>query len=395
MSDTFFIPSFLTVFSIPFLFVICRKNIYKSDVSFLLKITGVLFLSAVLSPGKAYIGQKFIGILQTTVSITGGVLIFKLLEPLQKEKLKKMLFILVIALIIGSLLEVAGLIKGLSDAFRNAVYTGEYKVYENELRDIALAGFSRPKLFTSEPSLLAIGFFVVLNSWLMLDLRRTNFLLAVFATLCMLYITGSPVLIISLFVSFIMIFMRIRRTINRIYIILFCTASLAFVIMLLYLTTDLLSFFLTRWQASVRHSGTYNITSENLRMVFPYLTLIDVMRTSPLFGTGISGKELLDVYSTLPISAEQAFGNNNFAAFFIYLGTIGAVTFIYVFKKYLVRKGVKNLLLLLIIIAGLSQSMGAFESPRFWGYIFLIIGVNFKASEESPENLKNEFRAAN
>lgn len=380
ITDTFFIPSFLTVFSIPFFALFCRRDIYKSDALFLLKIAGVLLLSVILSPGKAYIGQKLIGVLQTTVSITAGILLLKLIEPIEKKTLEKVLFIILIVLFIGSLLEISGLIKGLSDSFREAVYKGGYKVYENETRDISIVGFSRPKLFTSEPSLLAIGFLVIANAWLILAFNRKNFLLAVFATLVMLYITGSPILVISLLVSVIIIFMRIKKATNRIYIVAIAAVFLAPIIMFLYLTTEFGVFLTNRMQSSVVQAGTFNITSENLRMVFPYLTLVDIMRASPLFGIGISGKEIIEAYSTLPIAPEYAFGNNNFATLFIYLGIVGSTLFIFVFRGYLMRKGIGNIFLLAVVIAGLAQSMGAFESPRFWGYIFLIIAVMGKSS---------------
>ncbi len=390
LTETFYIPSFLTVLSIPLLAAVCR-TVHKQDALFILKIAGVLLLTALLSPGRAFIGHKFIGVIQTMTSITAGMLLFRLMTLLDEKTLRKVLFVLSAALVVGSLLEVSGLIKGFSDSFREAVYVGDgYRVYENDARDIALTGFSRPKLFTSEPSLLAIGFFAFVNSWLILAFNRRNFLTAVLATLVMIFTTGSPILLLSLSVSFVTIMLNIRRAAGRVLAVVMAAALFVLLAAILYSATEFGPLLMKRMTSSAEHAASYTVTSENLRIVFPYITLVDVMRGSPVFGTGISGKEVVEAYSTLPLDPALAFGNNNLAAMFIYFGAAGSALFLLVFIRYLRGKGVENVFMLAVILTFFSQGMGAFESPRFWGYVFLFIGVMFKFSEGGPARQKEK-----
>lgn len=69
-----------------------------------------------------------------------------------------------IILLVGAGLEISGPMKGLSDAFREVVYSDG--LYTNDARDLANVGYVRPKLFTSEPSHLAKFFLlcVVISS---------------------------------------------------------------------------------------------------------------------------------------------------------------------------------------------------------------------------------------
>lgn len=394
LTDTFFIPSFLTVFSIPVLVAACRKKLFKSDMYFIFQVMGVLVLTAVLSPGRGFMMEKFIGVVQTTVSITAGVLLLKLMGHMDTKIIRQILLMLVAALVVGTVLEVSGVLKGASDAFREAVYIGDgYKAYSNDARDMMLTGFLRPKLFTSEPSLLAIGFFAFANSWLLLSFNRWNFLAVFSATVVMLLTTGSPIIFISLLISFFLILLNIRRPINRVIIVTAVTVLIALVSVVLYLTTEFGMLLTERLLSSLEHTTTYAITSENLRIVFPYLTLVDILRASPVFGTGISGKEVIEAYSTLPLDPRYAFGNNNFAALFIYLGLVGSALFLLVFGAYLRRRGIQNVLFLAVVVVGFSQGMGAFESPRFWGYVFLFIGVMQKFSYERPiRSVRRRFR---
>lgn len=83
-SDTFFVPAFLIVFSIPVLFVLNRKYVLRCDAAFIGKICLILLLSAFLSPGIAFLGHKLSGVLQTTTSIVAGMLLIKTMDHLEK-----------------------------------------------------------------------------------------------------------------------------------------------------------------------------------------------------------------------------------------------------------------------------------------------------------------------
>lgn len=273
----------------------------------------------------------------------------------------------------------AGILRELSDSFREFAYSrGGYRVYTNVDRDEILLGFDRPKFFTSEPSLLAIGFFAFSNSWLLLSFSRKNWMIVCISTIIMLNLTGSPILLISLVASIVILISQIRYSRNSWYILLVAT-------LIVYALTigGVFDKVQDRLMHSLFETDISVVSSENLRMIFPYISMIDILKSSPFFGVGISGKELIGVYSSLPLDSSDAFGNNNLAAMFTYLGGLGGMLFIAVFYGYIGRIRISSKLIFIIMFIALTQMMGGFESPRFWGYIFLFIGVLRKAAEAS------------
>ncbi len=378
ITDSFYVP--LLVFLIPVLLVVFQKRIYRYDVMFVLKIIGVLMLTVFLSPGISFIGDKLKGVLQTTVSITAGILLLKLVDVMGKRSVQRVLLGLCIVLLVGSFLEVIGVLRGTSDAFRAAVdyRKAGFGVYGHAERDLGLVGFTRPNFFASEPSILAIGFFAFINSWLLLSYSRKNFILACLGTLGMLFLSGSPILLMSLLISVFTMVALTSKTheIGYLICLLLLTITLAF-----FLRPELIIKLAMRFSYSFSSANTYALTSENVRMIFPYITLVDVLKNSPLFGLGISGKKLVQFYSSLPVKPVHAFGNNSFAAFFAYMGVVGSFLFLKTFLKYLHKLKISNSMLLMFILLGLAQVMGAFEASRFWGYVFLFVAVLKKRHE--------------
>lgn len=393
-TKTFYVPGFLTVFSIPFLIFINRNHIYQSDLSFIAKILFVLLLTAFLSPGIDFLAHKiFAGVLQTVVSIIAGIFLVKTMDRLKSKDVAKVFFWLSIFLLIGATLEVVGVLSNLSDAFRAVVFgqgVNGYGIYSANARDLILAGFVRPKFFTSEPSLLAIGFSIFSNAWLILSPQKKNYLLFFAGTAIMLYLSASPVFFISILMSVCIIIYHGSYKRN---ILLYGIIGLIFFVVvgagLFFTGGEVIARLGDRINDATLNAFTYKVTSGNLRIVFPFITMIDVMRNSPFFGVGIAGKNVLSLYSSLPFySTVDLLGNNNLATLFIYMGGIGATLFILTFYQYLRRFLSRyELLLLLALVLGFMQMMGGFESPRFWGYVFIFIGVLKKSYSSNSEKM--------
>jgi len=376
----FLIPSFFTLLILmPLLALMYYRRVYWYELYFVGQIVLILLLSAFLSPGSEWLGEKILGLVQTTSSIIGGILLLKLVGEMQNRWLARALFALWVVLLVGAALEVAGILTPVSDAFRELAYSeGNYGVYTSDDRDVNLIGHVRPNLFTSEPSFLAIGFFVFVNSWLVAAYSQRNLLVACIATLVMLGVAGSPILVLSLATSLIIMLFSERNVSS-----LWFTIALAFIgiAVAIYVRPDIASDFAARFGDAYQNIGTVKDTSENRRLIYPYITLVDVFKNSPFFGVGISGKELVEDYSSLPVAADYALGNNALAMFFMYLGVVGSVLFGKSVHDYWRRMGITQPILLVILILALSQTMGGFETPRFWGYTFLFIGVMWKRSK--------------
>jgi hypothetical protein len=400
VTDAVFVPSFVTLLLIaPILGLMFWNITYKYEVRFVASILLVLLMSALLSPGFSFIEQKLLGLVQAVLSIIAGVLLVKLLDQLNKREVGRTLLILSLTLVVGAALEVFGVLREASDVFRNVAYAnGGYNVYDGYARDLTITGFERPKFFTSEPSLLAIGFLVFTNAWLLVTPRTKNYFAALSMTTVLWFLCGSPILLVSAIISTAIIFYSEKHLARAApALAVFLISAIA----LLSASPEVLDNTIVRFDR-VFDLGVNNGTllandSLGLRLVLPFITLVDVLTSSPLFGVGISGKEVADMYSRFSLPPLKAMGNNNVAAPFLYLGVIGSALFAWAFSVYLRRSKVRQLTLLMIILVGLSMSMGGFESPRFWGNVFLFIGTMKMRSNQgisTPQFTREQIPAA-
>ena len=162
------VPSFPTVALIPLLFLTVRRNLSKTDELFLPKIAFVLILSIAFSPGYIYVTEKFLSFAQLVLALAVTVMTVRLMQQLRREVLERALLVLWCLLVVGSVLEVAGLTREPSDAFREWAYGGIFTLYDGDARDINYVGWLRPKLFATEPSAVSKMFIVSINSWLLI-----------------------------------------------------------------------------------------------------------------------------------------------------------------------------------------------------------------------------------
>jgi hypothetical protein len=158
------VPSFPTIALSPFLFLIVWRNVSLDDAIFLLKIIFVLMLSIALSPGYVHISEKILSLVQCCLALAVTVMIVRLMQQLRRELLERALLVLWCLIIAGSVLELAGVIREASDAFREWAYEGTYTLYRGDYRDMNYVGWLRPKLFSTEPSHVTTMFIATINS---------------------------------------------------------------------------------------------------------------------------------------------------------------------------------------------------------------------------------------
>jgi len=139
---------------------------------------------------------------------------------------------------------------------------------------------------------------------------------------------------------------------------------------------DALSGFTERLSMIWNGLGDYERTSASLRLVYPYVTLIDTWLNWPLFGVGISGKEVVADQTRLVLDRPiEAIGNNAMGELGTYLGIIGSFLFLFLMSRHLRHTGVRRLGLMLLLVVFFSQLMGGLESIRYWGYVGLFWGA--------------------
>ena len=375
VADGLYVPSFFVLCILPFMLVHLKRDFSISDFYFLTALACLLLLSVLASPGKEYLSRKVLGLVQTMASVVMGLVLVKFFEKVSKKAVSRILLSIILVIIVGAALEILGPLRIISDGFRDYVYFGSpYGVYSAEDRDIALAGFERPKFFASEPSLVATGLFVFINSWLVLNPSPRRIMAALFFNATSLYLTASPNMIYSALAS-LCIYWVYRGGISKVASSIFYLLPV-FAVIIWALPEEAPERLMARFSDAFFNVDTYAYTSENIRLVFPFITMFDILQQSPFFGIGISGHDLVETYSSLPFDGLSAFGNNNIAAVFSYLGLVGGPLFFIILYKYVKSCiGYQSLLAFLMCYVGLCLMMGGLQTPRFWSYVFLFLAA--------------------
>ncbi len=377
-----FVPSFPTILLTPLLLLLVWPNLSKADVVFLPKIAFVLLLSVALSPGYEFVGQKLLGLVQCAMALMVTVLIVRLMQQIRRDLLERALLVLWCLIVMGSVLEIVGVIRGISDAFRAWAYGGLFTIYDADLRDASLVGWPRPKLFSVEPSHVTKIFIASINAWLLVRITWGKVAVVAVATLAMLTIMGSPMLLISAAVTGAILLWNGRARFGA-KVAMILSAVLIAALFATFYEGSLYSNVASRVANVGESSSNRRASSEQRRMIYPYITTADVWQHSPLFGLGISGKEMIPRYTSLPVTRpEDALGNNVMAEFGTYLGLMGGAWFIYLLLMQVRHSGVQRLGLMGVFVILFSQLMGGFETFRYWGFIALLWGALAVADED-------------
>jgi hypothetical protein len=383
------VPSFPTVALMPLLLLTVYRNISKTDELFLPKISFVLILSIAFSPGYTYITEKFLSFAQIFLALAVTVMTVRLMQQLRREVLERALLVLWCLLLIGSVLEVAGLIRETSDAFRAWAYGGMYTLYEGDLRDINFVGWPRPKLFATEPSAVTKMFIVAINSWLAIRVTGMRAALVAAATGIMFVIMGSPMFVVSVTITLLILLWNGQiRMRSRVAIVL--GTAIISVFFLVFFGDSVVSTVTERIDriGATTASGELDVRSENARAIFPWINLYETWIRYPVFGVGIGGKEIILEYSPFAdrASLNIALGSNAVAHLLTYLGLLGGAWFIWLLLMQASHTGVRRLGLLLVLVFLFSMLMGSVESFRYWGHVALLWGALAVAdASENPD----------
>lgn len=371
------VPSFPTVALTPLLLLAVWRNISTTDIVFMFKVAFILVVSIALSPGYEHANQKFLGLIQCCMAIVVALSVVRLMQQLRYEVLDRSLLGLWLLVVIGSLLEVLGVLRDASDSFREWAYTGTYTIYDAVDRDINMVGWLRPKLFSVEPSHVTKFFIAAINSWLLIKATWTKVWVTVGATLIMLIVMGSPMLLVSAAITFAIVLWN-RRAQLRTKVAMISAALIVALLFGAFYEGSRYTIIADRL-SSIGESTSSDgdeLGSEEKRVVYPYVTLLDTWSRWPLFGVGFSGKEVIFEHSAISFrDSDSAMGNNAFAETGTYLGLVGGLWFIYVMSRGIQQTGVYRLGLLAVIVALFSQLMGGIASFRYWGYIALFWGA--------------------
>ena len=391
------VPSFPTMLLMPVLFLAVYKDLSKTDQVFLPKISFVLILSIALSPGYIYITEKFLSFAQMFLAIAVTVMTVRLMHQLRREVLERALLAVWALLLVGSVLEVAGFTRELSDAFREWAYGGMYTLYDGDARDISFVGWARPKVFATEPSAVTKMFIVAVNAWLLVRVTGMKTAVVAAATGVMFMLMGSPMYVVSGAITLAILIWNSEVSM-RVRVATILGAMIVGVSFLAFFGGSALETVTERIDriGDTTASGEIEVRSENARALFPWINLGHTLTRYPLFGVGIGGKEVILEFSPFAdrASVNVAIGGNAVAHLGTYLGLLGGAWFVWLLMKHASHTGVQRIGLLMILIFLFAMLMGSIESFRFWGHITLFWGALAVADSASKSRAREQVSEA-
>lgn len=380
------VPSFPTVALAPLLFLTVRRNLTTADLVFVPTIALVMLLSIALSPGYEYIQEKFLALVQFAMALAVAVMVVRLMQTISRELLESTLLALWCLILAGAILEVLDVIREASDSFRAWAYGGTYTLYGASMRDMDLVGWSRPKFFSVEPSHVTKMFIAAINAWLLVKVTWGKSAVVAIATLAMAVIMGSPMLLVSVAITLVILAWNQRVRLGARVSMVFAVVLIGGLIGAQYGGSTLSSIGDRVASIGDARNPSRDVSSEQQRVVFPYLTLIDTWSRAPVFGVGVGGTEVVIEYNTLPVDRPlDALGNNALAEVGIFLGIVGGAWFIYLVLKQARQTGVRRFGLMLVIAALFSQLMGGLVGLQYWGFIALLWGALAVADSRQTE----------
>ena len=374
-------------------------SIPKKHVIILLAFILIAVLSLLLSPDPLrYAWDRGKGLIFLVYSIAIGYAIFWEISKWENIRIERYFFIIAIVIVFGCILEVTTPLKHLSDVFRDFAHHG--KEYIADKRDISMAGFVRPKLFTSEPSHVAKYFVISLMVWYsMAKLKRRDIIYFSLAILSYLVIR-SPIIFVAAPIYVILKYGLIVHQKNVLSKYIFISISaLFFMLIVLFVggavkiggvSTGLLGDRVD----SMAHGGE---SSFNNRIVAPPLIAVSVLNNSPQWGVGVSGTESITdlihkVFSDLGVYESQYKGGlhrsiiNAFWLHWIYYGIMGGILTYFVLFLFMYNVRARDYFSIFLIIFLMSNLIGSPNGVIYWITVMIIIMVSCKRLLQNSPN---------
>jgi hypothetical protein len=376
---TLLVPFFVAGIAGFILLIKNQKRIRVQHVTAIGAIVVIAWLSVLFKGVDIFFIERFKGAVQITYSILLAYGFFLELSSWEKEKIAKLFYYCCLLIIIGCALENYTPFKLLSDNFRHAVFkTG---VYENVARDISMFGMERPKLFTSEPSHVSKFLLFSMFLWLAFSQDKDKYIKVVVFALAGVLLIGSPIVVLIIPISFVIaIYLEgnglsgfLKKMTPKKFLLSFVFVFFVLLLIFVIQMTLLASRF------AVMASGKAD-ASTIIRVIAPPLITFDVLKEYPMWGAGITGKEMVADKAffrlrmgfglTFIKDTKQATNmvGNIFWLHWIYFGLFGGILMVWAIYLLMKVLRVKHYLYCLFLILIFSQTMGGYVSVKTWTF---------------------------
>ncbi len=361
----------------------------------------VAFLSIMFAPKfSVLLGERTKSLLLLTYSVSVSYGLYLEIVRWRRDEVARLFLTASILIIVGCALEDFTAFRGISDAFREAVFPHQF-LYVANVRDQTLFGMIRPKLFTAEPSFVAIFFVLTTTVWLVLSTSPSRFLKYFLFLGLGLFLIRSPVMLLGTIIGGAAALTlsspdsrshMVTRT-SRIPLIglaLFVSAVILYVAL-----TTILSDRLDVVLAGRDDSFTIRITA-------PFQIAWETIARNPFFGAGLGGREaildiVLQTYLPVLVRIDHVYNRlaigitSVFWLHWVFFGLVGGVAALMAIIKLMRGLGAGSLIFPAIVLLGFSQTMGAYVGPRYWTIFFLVMAATHLARQRpSPRKLLSD-----
>lgn len=379
-------PMAMSLVTVPLLLVLNATAVRVQHVAWLLGLAGVAALTLLLAPQPgAFLVPRFRGLVLWVYSLVCAYALLLELQRWPRERLARLMLGFALALLAGSVLEIVGLLRPVSNAFRDLAYPAGAISFR--YRDLEIAGFERPSLFTSEPSDVAKFLLLTCFGYVAASTHRLRHLVGLGLCLAAVSVTRSPIAILLLpLQALLLLFGRplvaeprmISRPMAWVALLLAAVLATGFV-------TNLLA-------ARIQQAMEGRDASSTVRLAVPVVTAWETLRISPWWGAGISGTESIEDSIVLgfelvgiasladpeAMNSETRLANligNAFWLHWINLGLLGGTIAIGLLAGLMRSLGTRRRLLAFAVIFVFAQTMGGAHAPYFWSFVAMAIGL--------------------
>lgn len=379
------LPAFLLLFFLPFIWPLIKSQVRAKHLLFPIGLTVIALYSVLAKGNLVFLTGSAFKLMQYFYSLCLCMCTYLLVTNVEAVRLRRFLFWFSIAIVVGCYFERIGVLSGITNAYR-AIYRGTNYGGEIDIdREVFISGFVRPYFFTSEPSLVGLGFFGTSTAWAMLNTKPKLDVGMILCGFVLLFILGSPAVFLSPLLIVMIAIVKYKLRVLKIGVAMVALISVVIAGYQLEILNTWLEPFLFRFSAELMQEGT----SMYARIYVPYLiTLPKILQTYTWWGVGYGNHGLINEifgYSYQLDEDEILFirGSNAFVNFFTYMGLLGSIlTFrmIYWFGK---KHQIKGMFLVFCFLFFAGQIIGTFATPRFWCFVMLFCGCVFWVSQSS------------
>jgi hypothetical protein len=379
-------PMAMSLVTVPLLLVLNATAVRVHHVAWLLSLAGIAALTLLLAPQPgAFLMPRFRGLVLWVYSLFCAYALILELQRWPRERLSRLMLGFALALLAGCVFEIAGPLRPVSNAFRDLAFPAGAVSFR--ARDLEIAGFERPSLFTSEPSDVAKFLLLTCFGYVAASTHRLRHLVGLALCIAATTLTRSPIAILLLPLQALLIALG-RPLVVKPRVVSRPMAWAALLLAAFLATGFAASLLAGRIQQAVEGRDA----SSTVRLAVPVVTAWETLQVSPWWGAGISGTESIEdsivlgfelvgiatLADPMAMNSETTLANligNAFWLHWINLGLLGGTLAIGLLAGLMRSLGIRRRLLAFAVIFVFAQTMGGAHAPYFWSFVAMAIGL--------------------